>query len=342
VLFVVSCCFLPETARSANVPFSLSITPFAGGYLFEGNQNIRNKPVYGLAIGYSLNPNWDIEAVYRGVPDSHYTTGRQQELTVHSVSGDVLYTVLPEQRFSPYMVAGAGALFLDPDSGAVNNDAMVNYGAGFKYYITDYFALRADVRHIFDITVHDTARANSFYNHFAYTAGITFHLGVQPTTPSTAKAEKPLPVMQAPALQESKASLIPAPQTAKPVPGPAQAKGEPASQRGATAAVLPGGIMVTGVAVSQNMLEITTAGRIRNYTSFTLTQPSRLVIDIRDAVNGLGAKKIPVDWAGVTMVRFGSYPDHLRVVLDAAQSEFPSHRIEETGTGLKISMVPFQ
>jgi outer membrane beta-barrel protein len=333
----------------------LSITPFAGGYLFEGNQNLRNKPVYGLALGYSLNPNWDFEAVYRWVPDSQYTSGQQQQLTIHGVSGDVLYNFSPERRFVPYVALGVGLLFLDPDNGAVNNDTMVNYGAGFKYYITDYFALRADVRHIFDITVHDTARENSFYNHFAYTAGVTFHIGMSPAAPPPLQAEKPLPVVKSPVPQAPKPALIPpSPQAPKlalipPSPlatnsvlEPSPAKEEQAGSRREASAVVPGEIMVTGVEIRHNSLEIITDGRIRNFKSFTLTHPSRLVIDIRDAVNGLGAKKIPVNWSDITAVRFGSYPDHLRVVLDGAKSEVPSYRIEETGNGLKVGLAPPQ
>lgn len=339
---------LAGTGRAANVPYALSITPFAGGYLFEGNQPFQDKPVYGLAAGYGLGPQWAIEAVYRAVPESRATDGTSW--TAHSFSGDLLYHFLPQQRFVPYAVAGAGLLLLDPDAGEANVDVLVEYGAGFKYYLTDWFALRGDLRHILDITAHDLDRRRDFYNNFAYTAGFTFQIGgVRAAAPVA--AEQPVAVAKAavpaPAPAEIKPAPAPAPPpppepTPAPVPAPVPepAKEAPASWQGETTAEIVGKIMVTGVELGQNTLEIVASGRIREYKAFALSQPSRLVIDINNGVNSLGANRIPVHRAGIAAARFGNYPDYLRVVLDAAQSELPPYRIEETGRGLKVIMTP--
>ena len=56
--------FQPATARAANIPYSLSMTPFAGGYVFEGNQHITNKAVYGISAGYNFTEHWGLEATY--------------------------------------------------------------------------------------------------------------------------------------------------------------------------------------------------------------------------------------------------------------------------------------
>jgi hypothetical protein len=36
-------------------PYALTVSPFAGAYVFEGNQNLDNRAVYGLAIGYNFS-----------------------------------------------------------------------------------------------------------------------------------------------------------------------------------------------------------------------------------------------------------------------------------------------
>ncbi|MCM2360055.1 MAG: outer membrane beta-barrel protein, partial [Geobacteraceae bacterium] len=200
---VLLCGLLAGPARAANVPYALSVTPFAGGYLFEGNQHLQDKPVYGLAVGYGFGPHWAFETVFRGVPDSLATDGSRRSLTAYSVSGDLLYHFLPQQRFVPYAVAGAGLLFLDTDKESLNNDALVEYGAGFKYYLCDWFALRGDLRHILDITANDKGNPpRDIYNNFAYTAGFTFQLGgaraaapvVAEQQAEVAKAAPPAPV----------------------------------------------------------------------------------------------------------------------------------------------------
>ena len=48
--------------------------------------------------------------------------------------------------------------------------------------------------------------------------------------------------------------------------------------------------------------------------------------------------RIPVHKLGIAAVRFGSYPDHLRLVFDAEQGVLLPYRIEETDKGLKIIM----
>jgi len=92
--------------------------------------------------------------------------------------------------------------------------------------------------------------------------------------------------------------------------------------------------------IEGNALVIPATGRIVNYKVFSLSQPSRLVLDMRQTVNGMGTNKISVHKLGIAAVRFGSYPDSLRVVLDAEQTQLFPYRIQETENGLKIIMTP--
>ncbi len=341
-------CLQPMVARADNLPYSLSMTPFAGGYVFEGNEHRRDGAVYGLAVGYNFTENWAIELTGLYGPDVNSTTiPQKQTVNLYEVRGDLMYHFLPEQRFVPYVAAGGGVMFFDPRKGSSDGDTLADVGAGFKFFLTDYVALRGDLRYILDFTSHDVNRSRHYYNNFAYTAGVTFQLGgvkkqppavaqpaavEAPPAPPAPPAPKPEPV---PAPAPAPVEAAPAPPAPAPVP---VEEGAVTLQAGKQAKVPAGKIMVTGISIDQNALEITTTGRIANYKTFTLSQPSRLVIDITDAVNGLGAIRVPVHKFGILAVRFGSHPDYLRIVLDAAQGKLLPYRIIETGTGLKVIM----
>jgi OOP family OmpA-OmpF porin len=221
-------CLLPVVARAANIPYSLSVTPFAGGYVFEGNQHITDRAVYGASIGYNLDEHWGLEATYSAVPDAWTTNtnqtggapGVEKKLTVHEVRGDVLYHFFPDCRLVPYVAAGAGWIFIEPEKGATDDDVLVDYGVGLKYFLAERVALRADIRHIFDITYHDTVRPRDFYNNFAYTAGVTFQLGgVKPAARAVEEAKPAPAVKPLPQVPPAKAEPVPpppAPATAQP------------------------------------------------------------------------------------------------------------------------------
>lgn len=348
--------FLPGAARAANIPYALSITPFAGGYVFEGNQLRQNMPVYGISVGYNFTENWGVEVTGSAVVDSHFAT---QLWNIYGVRGDLLYHFLPEGRFVPYLAAGGGVLLLRPDVGGTNGDIIADYGGGFKYFLTDRIALRADVRHILDITYHDTGSKRDVYNNFAYTAGVTFQVGgVKPAAAQVVEEQKPVQAVTAPlpAAEETKPMPASAPTEAPvptPVPVPFVAPSEAplpapvpeapltltAEKPEVAAAEVPAGtIILTGITIDKNSLEIVTTRHIGAYKTFTLSQPSRLVIDVAGAANGLGVKRMPVHRLGITAVRIGKHPDFLRIVLDAAQGKLLPYRIEETGKGLKIIM----
>jgi outer membrane beta-barrel protein len=69
---------------------------------------------------------------------------------------------------------------------------------------------------------------------------------------------------------------------------------------------------------------------------FTLTEPSRLVIDIPNGVSGFKLKNIRIDKLGIATVRFENHPDYLRIFLDATQGRILPYRIEESDKSLKI------
>jgi hypothetical protein len=149
-----------------------------------------------------------------------------------------------------------------------------------------------------------------------------------------------------PAPEETKPVPPPAPEpavapTEPPVPAPAPETPLTltAEKPEVAAAAAPAGtIILTGITIDKDSLEIVTTKHIGAYKIFTLSQPSRLVIDVEGAANGLGVKRIPMHRFGITTVRFGDHPGFLRIVLDAARGKLLPYRIEETSKGLKVIM----
>ena len=101
-----------------------------------------------------------------------------------------------------------------------------------------------------------------------------------------------------------------------------------------------GKIILTGITIDKNGVDMTTSGAVKKFNIFTLTQPSRLVIDVYGALNGLDVSRAAVNRFGLEAVRFGHHADYLRIVLDAAREELLPYRASITKTGLRINLNP--
>jgi OOP family OmpA-OmpF porin len=146
---------------------SYYVTPMVGGYLFEGDQNLDHQPVYGLGLGYNFNKHWGGEAVFNYI-DTESNAGAG-DVGVYLLRLNGLYHFTPFGNFTPYLAAGIGSISFDPDRGDDDTDALVNYGGGVKYFLTENLALQGDVRHI--ISFSDTQ------HNLMYTVGVTFYFG---------------------------------------------------------------------------------------------------------------------------------------------------------------------
>ena len=156
-----------NNATAENKAKAFTISPMIGGYLFEGDQDIEDKAMYGLGLGYNIDQNWGLEGMFNFIDtDSEKEAG---DIDVYTYRLDALYHFMPDKKLVPYIATGFGGMTFDPDRDKNDTDFLVNYGGGIKYFINDFTALRADVRHI--ISFDET------YNNLAYTFGITFLLG---------------------------------------------------------------------------------------------------------------------------------------------------------------------
>lgn len=94
--------------------------------------------------------------------------------------------------------------------------------------------------------------------------------------------------------------------------------------------------VITAIKVGTSSVDIEANGSLVIFKQIKLTQPNRLAIDLPGATTSLKVKGIPVHRFGLGQIRVGRYSDHVRIVLDAGKSPFPSYEIKPTEKGLRI------
>jgi OOP family OmpA-OmpF porin len=149
---------------------AFSVTPFIGGYTFEGNEDLKNAPVYGLRGGYQYTNNCGVEAFFSYIKTEINSLAGSPDVKVYAYGIEGLYHFLPKSRLVPFLAVGVGGMSYDRSGGLGDrNKAMADYGAGVKFSLTDNLALRADVRHVIPF--------NDRYNDLLYTVGLHFSFG---------------------------------------------------------------------------------------------------------------------------------------------------------------------
>ncbi len=92
----------PENVRG------LSLSPYVGGYTFDGVQHLDTAPVYGLRIGYDLTRNWGVEVV--GSYLATERTDSKRSINALSYRLDILYNLVPDGPLVPYLAMGGGGI----------------------------------------------------------------------------------------------------------------------------------------------------------------------------------------------------------------------------------------
>lgn len=175
MLTAVAVCIMAAPVAAGDRQGAFSLSPFVGGYTFDGVQQLETAPVYGLRLGYDLTKNWGVEAV----GDYLATDGTRAKNSINALSYrlDIIYNLMPVGPLVPYIAIGGGGITFGHGSDGLKisertTDATANAGLGFKYFLTDSVALRGDARQLFIFEEH-----NSVMYNWEYTAGLTFLFG---------------------------------------------------------------------------------------------------------------------------------------------------------------------
>ena len=178
---------------------AFTLSPFVGGYTFDGVQHLETRPVYGLRLGYDITKNFGIEATFDYVntkfTGGHGIVGGDNNVNLYNARLEGIYNFMPESKFVPFVALGAGFSHLDSNQAGtrINNDATAQAGIGFKYFMAEDVALRLDGRVIgsFHATPAFEISKNEYWLNYEYTLGVQFLFGGK--KPVVAKVEPPPP-----------------------------------------------------------------------------------------------------------------------------------------------------
>jgi hypothetical protein len=101
---------------------------------------------------------------------------------------------------------------------------------------------------------------------------------------------------------------------------------------------------LTGVEVEETtdgiLVQLLSDGAIASVMTFTLEDPSRLVIDLPDLANEASNENIELGSDRVERIRVGQHADKIRVVIDGGSTEepFDGRRVVPTSAGLVIAL----
>ena len=192
------------TVQAENKAGSFSVTPFAGGYYFERNQDLRPSTVFGLRTGYNFTENLGLEGYFsytKAEIESDADWKPWQEILGYGIEG--LYHFMPDGRFVPFIAIGIGGMYYgkgehyhdDPSYGErfEANQLTVDYGAGAKYFLTDNIALRADVRHVLALNG-KWNNPDYVHNDVQASLGINFAFGGKTSSDKVKIEEPPIPM----------------------------------------------------------------------------------------------------------------------------------------------------
>lgn len=186
-------------AQNREGTFTLTV-PFLGWYQVDHGMSYDSDYTWGLGAGLNFNENIGIELTFNRLDSESadiflYKIDLLFHLTELAVPGNVV----------PFVAAGIGDSKYNTSTDK-KDDLFINLGPGIKYFLTDYMALRGDLRYILEFRGGDT------YNNFLLSTGLMFQFGGEAPAPkpepAIAEPATPPPSVPAPA-EESKCPPAP-------------------------------------------------------------------------------------------------------------------------------------
>ena len=213
------------TAQAEVKAGSFSVTPFIGGYVFEGNENLKESYTVGLRAGYNFTKYFGVEGFFNYIPTEIKNVPDEPWQNVYGYGVEGILHLMPEGRIVPFLAIGIGGIHYGYPEEYRRNKIAVDYGAGLKIFITDDIALRADVRHVIPF--------NERYNDLLVTFGICFSFGGESKQMESARVEEPAVEKEAVATAPEPVAAVPEPEPVPvvapaPEPAPAPVAAEPA------------------------------------------------------------------------------------------------------------------
>jgi OOP family OmpA-OmpF porin len=165
---------------------SVNITPTVGMYKFEGDEDMDAGIALGLRLGYNFTKYIGLEAYGHWVPtEINNTANDGEKVNVYGYGVEGIINLLPDSAFVPFFALGVGGIhysrYSQDTTDREDNKITGDYGLGVKYFLSDNWALRADVRHI--IPIDTDFDKDTMHNNLLATVGLTFAFGGEKPAP---------------------------------------------------------------------------------------------------------------------------------------------------------------
>jgi outer membrane protein OmpA-like peptidoglycan-associated protein len=191
--------FAAVKSRSKPIPVTLggfSLTPTIGGYFFAGSEQRDATQSYGLKAGYDIIGKSIADSLGIEGTLNYFTTKSKtdaSDATGYLFRLDAIYPTIIAGKWMPFLAVGAGGIVIDSVSHA-DKSPLLNYGAGLKYFLEDYLAVRADARHL---VVYNNVNTR---NNFEIGIGMSYYFGKErkkkPVPPPATKKTSGIPALE--------------------------------------------------------------------------------------------------------------------------------------------------
>jgi OOP family OmpA-OmpF porin len=161
---------------------AFTLSPFVGGYTFDGAQRLETRPAVGLRLGYDFSNNFGLEGTFSYV-STRFTKLVPGTVNIFNYRLEGIYNFMPERSLSPYLAIGGGGTTLEMPAHAVvahphNHSPTVNAGGGIKWFLNENVAIRADYHQNFLIDTSDANnRVQDFLANYEYSIGLHILFG---------------------------------------------------------------------------------------------------------------------------------------------------------------------
>jgi OOP family OmpA-OmpF porin len=150
IVALLAAFWMAGVAQAGQREGAFSLSPMIGYHGFEGDQKTDDGVFGGLSLGYNINKRWAAELEFRYTDTESEDQNPNQDIEIWSVGMNALYHFNPDGPFVPYVSAGFGVMYFDSGDLGTDDDYMMNWGVGGKYFFQDDLALRGDLRHVVD------------------------------------------------------------------------------------------------------------------------------------------------------------------------------------------------
>lgn len=159
MLAIVAVIVTASNGYAKDAPRTLMLSGEAGVLIPGGAESLNTAPLLGFRVGTSLTDLIAIEAGAAFIPSS--TTGEASSVAQYQF--EFQYQTFMNGPWRIFAAAGVGGI---TGSGAAKSGAMMDFGIGARYFLSERLALRSDLR--------DIIAVESIGNNIEFSVGVSY------------------------------------------------------------------------------------------------------------------------------------------------------------------------